>query len=430
MTLILSGTDGLSDVDGTAATPALRGTDANTGIFFPAADTIAFAEGGAEAMRIDSSGNVGIGTTSIGSKLDVRGGNTLVSAQYGVANINSTDTFAINKGGSLSFGGKYATDGSVQTFAAIAGRKEDAGDGGWAGYLQFVTGTTPTERMRIDSSGNVGIGVTPTSAFQVAKESVIAKLKSTSDNSTYLQIEANNGAGSQFYVGQDSSTGGSFGKGAYAAVVWQVGARPLIFATSNSEAARIDSSGNVGIGSTTVIGKFQVTVGDITPSTSGNMNGFVISKDNNGNGLSMGTSDTGGYNWISSAYTNGGGSGRPLRIIPGTNGVQLATGGTSWTSLSDERYKTDLTPILNASDKVALLRSVTGRFKTDEVGTSRAFLIAQDVQTAFPEAVDSSDLERLGVQYTEVIPLLVAAIKEQQALITALTTRITALEAA
>jgi hypothetical protein len=64
MSLILSGTDGLSDVDGSAATPALRGTDANTGIFFPAADTIAFSEGGVESMRIDSSGNLGVGTSS------------------------------------------------------------------------------------------------------------------------------------------------------------------------------------------------------------------------------------------------------------------------------------------------------------------------------------------------------------------------------
>jgi hypothetical protein len=63
MALILSGTDGLSDVDGSASTPAIRGTDTNTGIFFPAADTIAFSEGGAESMRLDSSGNLGLGVT-------------------------------------------------------------------------------------------------------------------------------------------------------------------------------------------------------------------------------------------------------------------------------------------------------------------------------------------------------------------------------
>ena len=58
MAIVLDGTNGLSDVDGSASTPAIRGTDANTGIFFPAADTIAFAEGGTEVMRIDSSGRV------------------------------------------------------------------------------------------------------------------------------------------------------------------------------------------------------------------------------------------------------------------------------------------------------------------------------------------------------------------------------------
>ena len=81
MSLILSGTDGLSDVDGTAATPAIRGTDANTGIFFPAADTIAFAEGGVEAARFDSSGNFGIGKVPT-SRLDVTGsGSTPVTLE-------------------------------------------------------------------------------------------------------------------------------------------------------------------------------------------------------------------------------------------------------------------------------------------------------------------------------------------------------------
>jgi hypothetical protein len=67
MSLILDGTNGLSDVDGTAATPAIRGTDTNTGIFFPAADTIAFSEGGTEVARFNSSGNLQtIGTIGVG----------------------------------------------------------------------------------------------------------------------------------------------------------------------------------------------------------------------------------------------------------------------------------------------------------------------------------------------------------------------------
>ena len=72
MSLILSGTDGLSDVDGSAATPAIRGTDANTGIFFPAADTVGVSTGGSERVRVDSSGDVGIGKSTITAKLDVQ----------------------------------------------------------------------------------------------------------------------------------------------------------------------------------------------------------------------------------------------------------------------------------------------------------------------------------------------------------------------
>jgi hypothetical protein len=58
---------------GTVSAPAITTTgDTNTGIFFPAADTIAFAEGGAESMRIDASGNVGIGTSSPTAPLTVK----------------------------------------------------------------------------------------------------------------------------------------------------------------------------------------------------------------------------------------------------------------------------------------------------------------------------------------------------------------------
>jgi hypothetical protein len=141
MTVIISGDDGVSDVDGDASTPAIRGTDANTGIFFgsdiigfseggtecarfnadaqfvaaagtvslpvitttgdvntgiffPAADTIAFAEGGAEAMRIDSSAN-----------LQFNSGYGSVATAYGCrawVNFNGTGTVAIREDGNVS----------------------------------------------------------------------------------------------------------------------------------------------------------------------------------------------------------------------------------------------------------------------------------------------------------------------------------------
>jgi hypothetical protein len=331
MSLILSGTDGLSDVDGSAATPAIRGTDANTGIFFPAADTIAFAEGGVEAARFDSSGNFGIGTSSPSFKLDVAGGGVRIIPSGGSANspesgagtlnvygatssittrtgalrLETFSNMAADVGTGISFSTRYITspnDGSY-TIAKIGGYKENATTNNGAGYLAFATSTGPgdlTERARIDSSGNLGIGVTSSGAA--------------------LEIKRNTGNIAYFY-------------------------------------------NNAG------------------------------------------------------------------------TGVALAAGNTSWSAISDERVKDIIEPIANAAEKVSTLRAVIGKYKSDEDGTRRSFLIAQDVQAVLPEAISpwklpDDETEYLGVQYTDVIPLLVAAIQEQQALITQLTARITALESA
>lgn len=99
-----------------------------------------------------------------------------------------------------------------------------------------------------------------------------------------------------------------------------------------------------------------------------------------------------------------------------STGVILTTAATSWSALSDERLKDIIEPIGNAVDKVSNLRAVIGKYKTDEEGTRRAFLIAQDLQTNFPEAVDDEDKDgMLSARYTDVVPLLVAAIKELKA---------------
>lgn len=96
-------------------------------------------------------------------------------------------------------------------------------------------------------------------------------------------------------------------------------------------------------------------------------------------------------------------------------GVYLANGGTSWTSASDERIKDIIEPISGALSKLQNVRSVIGKFKTDAADKRRAFLMAQDFLTALPEAVDSTDETQLGLNYSDIIPLLVAAIKELSA---------------
>lgn len=97
MPVIINGSTGISGNDGTASTPTIQGTDSNTGVFFPAADTIAFAEGGVERVRIISGGNFGIGTAAPNSLLDVRG-NAVVSTNASTSGTTGWQGVAINGG--------------------------------------------------------------------------------------------------------------------------------------------------------------------------------------------------------------------------------------------------------------------------------------------------------------------------------------------
>jgi hypothetical protein len=94
MSLILSGTDGVADVDGSAATPAIRGTDANTGIFFPGDDRIGFAESGVQVGEFDAAGNF-LFNSGYGSAAVAYGCRAWV-------NFNGTGTVAIRASGNVS----------------------------------------------------------------------------------------------------------------------------------------------------------------------------------------------------------------------------------------------------------------------------------------------------------------------------------------
>lgn len=162
MALILNGTDGLSDVDGTAATPAIRGTDTNTGIFFPAADTIAFAEGGTEVARFDSSGNLGIGTSSPSTYANGQAPAAVVGTGNNFATIQGRTDGPSGATNGVSYGVSYSTN-PINGARVWMGSQGGAGQ---RGMLAFFTKdlddntTQPLERMRIDSGGRLCINKT------------------------------------------------------------------------------------------------------------------------------------------------------------------------------------------------------------------------------------------------------------------------------
>jgi hypothetical protein len=164
---------------GTVSAPAITTSgDTNTGIFFPAADTIAFTEGGVEAMRIDSSGNVGIGTTTITS-----------SAGWSPRLVLAgTDTALIVKGGS----------GQENSFGASGGLYIDCLGNSTGTNNNIIFRNTSVnsnfsalERMRITSNGYVkasdnGTYVGATSSYHEFRQSANSVVFYTrADNASY-----------------------------------------------------------------------------------------------------------------------------------------------------------------------------------------------------------------------------------------------------
>jgi hypothetical protein len=228
-----------------------------------------FNTNGGERMRINSAGNVGIGTTSPNAKLDV------VAADNAIISVRQSNAPGVSKYAQivLTHGTTYfgANDKSYQLVSNSLG----SGEADFA--IQYWNGTSYNERMRVTSAGNVGIGTTsPSTKLQVIGAGRVLNVSSSND-----QVPAS----------FNCSTGGVSTIGFYAVgsandYNVRIGANVDAFVayTNDTERLRITSSGNVGIGTTGPSYKLHTVVASAAnadifqAAMSGVSNGFSVQR--------------------------------------------------------------------------------------------------------------------------------------------------------
>ena len=373
---------------GSVTAPAFSTSgDTNTGIYFPAADVVGLSTGGTERVQVDASGNVGIGGAPT-QKLDVFGGaGAAVSLVRAAAGQNAFFSVAGNGNTFLSTSLDIVQDSA--NLAAIVQRANAA----------MAFSTNNTERMRITSSGNVGIGTTtPDYRFTVlnagATSGVIAGFGTNSvKNLLTLSYDTTSGE-SKFEGSVNGPT-----------CLSAPGATSVTFKTNATERARINSIG-------------QLLVNTTVDQTANHCAAF---------------------------RSNGNGFGIPLINSAGSivGSIIMGASTTTFNTSSDYRLKHDIQPMTGALAKVAQLKPVTYKWNSDD-SQSQGF-IAHELQEVVPECVtgekdgvetytDDDGVEQTrpryqGIDTSFLVATLTAAIQEQQAIITALTARVEALEA-
>jgi hypothetical protein len=271
-----------------------------------------------------------------------------------------------------------------------------------------------TTAITIDSSQNVGIGTTsPGSSLDVQAvdgRSIIRLTATTNTNPVYSRAS---NAGGYLYLGRDGSAGSDFGAGAYSAGIWSTGAYPMVFGTNGTERMRIDSSGNLLVGTTAQLYS--------TPSR------VNISFDNS-NSYAMTIKASGAGSFGVAYFINSAGT------IQGTISCS-GSGATTYATSSDYRLKDNIAPMTNALDTVSALKPVTYKWKSD--GSKSQGFIAHELQEICPEAVvgekdavnEDGSIIPQGIDTSFLVATLTAAIQELKAQVDAQAAEIQALKA-
>jgi len=331
-----------------------------------------------QAMTLDASGRLGVGTTSPSSyggwiSVDIRGSN---GGQLIVANSAATNI------------GEIFTDSNGFNVSA---RTNNA----------MLFKTNDAERARIDSSGRFGLGMTPSGSYSLQIYGI------GSAGSGSARIRLNNSS-----TGTADADGGGIAMEGVDLVIQNSENGVCKWEINGSERARIDSSGNYMVATTSV-------GGTISCARNGNTYNYYATSDANN------TTEGFFLGYSSGASAN--------RIIIYSNG-NVVNANNSYGALSDSKLKEN---IVDATPKLAGLMQVKVRnYNLIGETTKQLGVVAQELETVFPAMVDESpDKDAEGndlgtttksVKYSVFVPMLIKALQEQQAIIESLKARLDA----